>query len=205
MLNEKQLSEIQEYAADLQKEGEKFLRYLRMYKTSKFLSLVLRHKPEILDIELDEEGWTDTYELIDALNDADHQISFNDLKDIVDGNDKKRFKFSEDFSKIRASQGHSVEVDLNLRCLCPPAVLYHGTVEKSIKSIKYNGLTKRNRHHAHLSKDMDTATIVGGRRGSPIILVIRSWDMWVNGHIFYLSDNGVWLTDHVPAKYIQFP
>ena len=119
-------------------------------------------------------------------------------------NDKKRFTFNEDESKIRANQGHSVDVDLKLEAIEPPVVLYHGTVSKYMESIRKNGLVKGNRQHVHLSKDKETATIVGTRRGAPIILIINSKLMHDSGHKFCLSKNGVWLTDEVPAEFIDF-
>jgi len=119
-------------------------------------------------------------------------------------NDKRRFAFNEDKTVIRASQGHSVQIDLGLKAIKPPEFLYHGTVARFLDSIKSEGLKKMNRQHVHLSKDMETAEIVGSRRGDAVILNIRSADMSRDGFLFYLSENGVWLADEVPIKYIDF-
>jgi putative RNA 2'-phosphotransferase len=173
--------------------------------TSKFLSLVLRHKPEIIGLTLDENGWTDTGELITKMNAQGHSITLEKLKAIVDSNDKKRFAFSEDYKRIRANQGHSIEVDLDLQEQIPPDILYHGTAEKNITSIKQQGLIKGNRHHVHLSADTETARKVGMRYGIPVILIIDAKRMYEQGFKFFRSENGVWLTDHVLPQYIQFP
>lgn len=172
--------------------------------TSKFLSLILRHSPQTIGLQLDENGWADVDELIK--NSAKHRQHFTkgELEEIVAQNDKQRFAFNETHTKIRASQGHSIDVELNLVAQQPPEFLYHGTVAKFIDSIKKEGLQKMSRQHVHLSKDMDTAYRVGSRRGQPIILSIRSGDMYRDGHVFNLSDNGVWLTDQVPVTYIDF-
>jgi putative RNA 2'-phosphotransferase len=127
----------------------------------------------------------------------------NLLIEIVETNDKKRFSFNDDYTKIRANQGHSIDIDLNLIEDVPPTILYHGTVIKFIDSINKNGLIKGDRHHVHLSADIDTAISVGSRRGKAIVLEIDSFMMYNDGFKFYLSDNGVWLTDHVPAIYIS--
>lgn len=171
---------------------------------SKFLSLILRHQPEVIGITLDENGWTDVDELIAKMNTKGHRISFDELEEVVETNDKQRFAFSDDYNKIRASQGHSVNISLGLDPQEPPAYLYHGTVSKFLDSIRKEGLQRMSRQHLHLSRDRETAVKVGSRRGIPVILNINSGDMHRDGFLFYLSDNGVWLTDHVPAKYINF-
>ena len=171
---------------------------------SKFLSLILRHQPEVIGITLDENGWTDVDELIAKMNAKGHRISFDQLEEVVITNDKQRFAFSEDYNKIRASQGHSVNISLGLDPQEPPAYLYHGTVAKFLDSIRKEGLQRMSRQHLHLSRDRETAVKVGRRRGAPVILNINSGAMHKDGYLFYLSDNGVWLTDHVPAKYINF-
>lgn len=170
---------------------------------SKFLSYVLRHDPSKIDIKLDKNGWVLINELLfkAALNGVN--ITREELQNIVDDNDKQRFKISDDGTKIRASQGHSVKVDLNLKAQVPPVILYHGTVEKALEGIKKTGLKSMSRHHLHLSADISTATNVGSRRGKPIILEINSKAMYAEGFKFYKSDNGVWLTDEVPYKYIK--
>lgn len=171
---------------------------------SKFLSLVLRHKPEIIGLLLDDNGWADTEQLITACARHGHAFSMQELEEVVVTNDKKRFAFNDDKTRIRASQGHSVEVDLALLPQKPPAVLYHGTVDKFLLKIKEEGLKKMNRQHVHLSHEKSTAEKVGGRRGKAIILLIDSELMHKDGIVFYCSANGVWLTDEVPVKYIDF-
>ena len=172
-------------------------------RISKFLSLVLRHKPETIGIELDENGWTDVSVLIDKINAAGVRLNFDTLKDIVDTNPKKRFAFNESCDKIRASQGHSVEVELGYKPQKPPPVLYHGTGRESVESIRKMGLHKKNRHHVHLSPDAETALKVGGRHGKPFVFEVLAEEMHNDNYLFYLSDNGVWLTDHVPARYLK--
>lgn len=174
-------------------------------RISKFLSLVLRHEPGKIGIVLDEHGWTNCHELIQAV--ARHGVRFDReiLLEIVRTNDKQRFSLSDDGTRIRANQGHSVTVDLALAPKQPPETLYHGTVEKFLGSIRSTGLQKRERHHVHLSPDLITATKVGERRGKPVILTIRAAAMTKAGHPFFLADNGVWLTDAVPPEFIEFP
>lgn len=171
--------------------------------TSKFLSLVLRHKPEEIDLILDIEGWANVGELLEKLNANNRNISFDDLKEIVELNDKKRFMFSNDFSRIRANQGHSIDVDLRFEPITPPDILYHGTAEKNIASILEKGILKQDRNYVHLSIDIDTATKVGMRYGKPIVLKILALEMSKNDFLFYLSENNVWLTDFVPNKFIS--
>jgi putative RNA 2'-phosphotransferase len=127
-----------------------------------------------------------------------------ELEEVVATNTKKRFSFNEDKTKIKANQGHSIKVDLALQPKQPPSYLYHGTVEKFLQSIREKGLIKGSRHHVHLSADKETAINVGSRRGKPIILTIKSGEMHAQNHIFYQSENGVWLTETVPTEYIEF-
>lgn len=169
---------------------------------SKFLSLVLRHQPGCINLTLDGQGWANVQELIQKCASKGHHFTFDDLKVVVDTNNKKRFKFNEDFTKIRASHGHSIEVDLGYTPQIPPEFLYHGTGKQSVESIMKTGLEKRNRQHVHLSKDRDTAIKVGQRHGTPFIFVVRAGDMNRAGFKFFLSDNGVWLTDNVPTEYL---
>ncbi len=171
---------------------------------SKFLSLILRHKPETIGLQLDENGWANVEELIQKINATGQSIDHELLNSIVVTNDKQRFAFNEDKTLIRASQGHSIEVELQLKETQPPAFLYHGTVDKYITAIKAEGLKKMSRQHVHLSSSKETATLVGSRRGKPVILIIDAPKMCEDGHLFYLSENNVWLTDCVPAQYIQF-
>jgi putative RNA 2'-phosphotransferase len=171
---------------------------------SKFLSLVLRHKPEEIGVKLDNQGWVSVDELIQKCARRKQFFVLDTLKVVVAGNDKQRFAFNADYTKIRASQGHSLNVDLQFAPVEPLEYLYHGTVDKFIADIKASGLLKMNRTHVHLSKDFDTAIKVGSRRGRPVILTVRAGQMYRDGYAFYLSANGVWLCDHVPAKYIEF-
>ncbi|UOU99372.1 RNA 2'-phosphotransferase [Chryseobacterium daecheongense] len=172
-------------------------------KISKFLSLILRHQPETIHLELDENGWADIEELREKS--ARNKINFTleELDEVVETNNKQRFAFNEDKTKIRANQGHSIDVDLALTPQQPPEYLYHGTAEINIPSILEKGIEKRSRQHVHLSSDKETATKVGMRHGKPVILTIRTGLMFQEGIEFYLSENGVWLTDFVDAKYIS--
>lgn len=174
-------------------------------KTSKFLSLVLRHQPETIGITLDEQGWVATEELIDKCNRKGTKLDFEKLQTIVKNCEKQRFAFNEDLSRIRANQGHSVQMSLGYTPQQPPATLYHGTASRNLESIRQKGLEKGNRHEVHLSIKHETAIQVGERHGKPVVLTIQSEKMHRNGILFYLSDNGVWLTDHVPPQYIDFP
>lgn len=169
---------------------------------SKFLSLVLRHKPETIRIELSEDGWIGVDKLIQKLNEFGKEINFDTLCDIVENNDKKRFAFNDDQTMIRANQGHSVKVDLGYEKKDPPMFLYHGTAEKNMNSIIENGLMKGKRHHVHLSKDSEVARSVGQRHGKPVVLQILAGRMNLESYSFFESDNGVWLTDHVPSEYL---
>lgn len=172
---------------------------------SKFLSLVLRHQPEVIGMKLDHEGWLPISELIANANKRGNSISLELLHDVVAKNDKKRFALSDDGLRIRASQGHSIEgVELNLEPKVPPEKLYHGTVANFIERIRQEGLSKRARNHVHLSAELETARKVGSRRGIPVLLTIDSARMNAAGYPFYLSANGVWLTENVRAEFIDF-
>lgn len=173
-------------------------------RISKFLSLILRHSPEKIGLQLDENGWASVDELQLKCGKYGHPFSIEELKEIVATNDKQRFAFNEEGTKIRASQGHSINVELELARTEPPEFLFHGTVADSLNSIKEKGLLKMNRQHVHLSKDRDTAIKVGSRRGIPVILRVRSGQMHLVGFPFFISENGVWLTDRVPEQYIDF-
>ncbi len=166
------------------------------------MSLILRHDPGRVGIELNQEGWVDVDVLIDAMNNSGKLVDRKLIEEVVETNDKKRFTFSEDGKQIRANQGHSVDVDLKLEPQIPPEILYHGTATKTLDSIQMSGLDKRNRQHVHLSSDKVTASKVGQRHGKVVILNIRSGDMHRAGHDFFLSKNGVWLTDSVPLEFI---
>ena len=171
---------------------------------SKLLSLVLRHEPEHIGLTLDNEGWAAVPELIEKINQQGIRLDFATLQIIVDTNDKKRFAFNEDKTLIRASQGHTIEVDLNLPPQVPPTILYHGTAITNLPIIKEKGLVRMERQHLHLSAEEGTAKNVGGRHGKPVVLTIQALTMHEKGYVFYLSANGVWLTDHVPAEFIEF-
>ncbi len=172
----------------------------RLVKTSKFLSLVLRHKPESIGVQLDAEGWVPVDELLDACKRAGKPLTLEYLHNIVEQNDKKRFVIRK--GKIRANQGHSLQINLNLKAKTPPDILFHGTASKFIPLIRNEGLRKMNRQHVHLSIDIRTARKVGIRHGNPIVLQIDARSMQNYGYEFYLSENHVWLTDTVPWEYI---
>lgn len=173
-------------------------------RASRFLSLVLRHDPARIGVVLDDAGWTDVAALLSACAQHGVPLTRAELAEIVATSDKQRFALSPDGERIRANQGHSVEVDLQLTPAVPPSTLFHGTIDSAIASIRAQGLVRGQRHHVHLSSDIATATRVGGRRGKPIVLTIRAAEMAADGHIFYCSANGVWLVDHVPPKFIDF-
>ncbi|MEZ4459004.1 MAG: RNA 2'-phosphotransferase [bacterium] len=172
-------------------------------KISKFLSLVLRHNPAAANVVLDEHGWASVQALLDGAAAAGRKISHDDLLDVVATSPKQRFALSDDGLRIRASQGHSVSVDLGYEPSVPPNVLYHGTYADVVDLILTDGLKKMNRHHVHLSSDVETATQVGARRGPPVILKIDASAMVDQGYAFFVSANGVWLTDHVPPNFIS--
>jgi putative RNA 2'-phosphotransferase len=176
----------------------------RNVRISKFLSLVLRHKPEEVGIKLDAEGWVAVSELLQAFEAHGTRLTLEELQEVVLTNDKKRFSFSPDGLFIRASQGHSVQVELGYEPLQPPTFLFHGTAQRFLPSIEQNGLVKGRRHHVHLSELRETAHAVGTRYGKPVILKIASEEMHKDGHPFFRSANGVWLTEHVPVRYITF-
>lgn len=168
-------------------------------KLSKFLSLILRHKPETIGIKLDKNGWANVEEILRGM-----KINFETLEKVVAENDKKRFSFNDDKTKIRANQGHSVKVYVELTEKIPPQILYHGTIEKNLKSIAAQGLLKMNRLHVHLSADIETAKKVASRRsGTAVIFEIATRQMYNDGYKFFQSANGVWLTDKVPPKYLK--
>jgi len=166
------------------------------------MSLVFRHQPEAIGIQLDEKGWANVQELIQKMNTNGTAVSMATMIMAVETNDKKRFSFNDDNTLLRANQGHSVEVELNLKPAIPPGILYHGTADRFINSILKEGLTKQQRHHVHLSRQMETAKAVGSRHGKPVILRIGAIAMQKDGFAFYLSANIVWLVDAVPAQYI---
>lgn len=172
---------------------------------SKFLSLVLRHRPEKVGVTLDEAGWVDVDVLLEACARAGVSLDRPTLERVVAENDKQRFAFSDDGRRIRASQGHSVRVELGLQPQTPPEVLYHGTASKSVEAIRREGLRPGRRTHVHLSLDERTARAVGGRHGRPVVLRVDAGRMHAQGHAFYRSENGVWLAKSVPPEFLAFP
>ena len=176
----------------------------RKRSTSKFISLILRHKPETIGITLDEYGWADVKELIDGINHSEgNSLNMDLLEEIVRSDEKQRYSFNEDHTLIRANQGHSVPVDVELEEKTPPGVLWHGTGEKYVDSIDAQGLISKNRLYVHLSSDKETAKKVGSRHGRPVIYEIDCRQMTEDGYRFFESANHVWLTKNVPVKYLK--
>lgn len=176
----------------------------RIKRTSKFISLILRHKPEAIGILLDEHGWADVQELIAGVNRAEgHTLDMELLEEIVRTDEKQRYSFNEDHSLIRANQGHSIQVDVELEERIPPDILWHGTGEKYVSSIDARGLLPKSRLYVHLSPDTETARKVGSRHGKPVIYEIDCRKMTEDGYRFFLSANQIWLTKKVPARYLK--
>lgn len=171
---------------------------------SKFMSLVLRHNPGKIGLELDEHGWADVQTLIDKSGTKFGGLSLAEIQEIVATNDKKRFMFSDDGQQIRASQGHSINVDLELTKRVPPELLYHGTATKSVTSIRLQGIQPLARQYVHLSVTPEIAREVGARHGKPVIINVLAQQMHSNDYAFYLSENGVWLTAEVPVAFLVF-
>jgi putative RNA 2'-phosphotransferase len=176
-----------------------------LIELSRFLSYVLRHKPDAIGLNLESDGWVNVKELLSRMNENGKGITIEVLEMIVHQDDKQRYSFNEEKTQIRANQGHSIEIDLKLDTIDPPEYLYHGTTGRNLDSIKESGLLKQKRHHVHLSENTDTAKRVGARYGKPVILTIRAGEMASAGYVFFRSDNHVWLTDAVPPQYIEFP
>jgi putative RNA 2'-phosphotransferase len=175
----------------------------RLVRVSKYLSLHLRHRPERLGLTLAEGGWVPVADLLGACARNGFPITRADLDEVVRTSDKQRFAFDPTGTLIRANQGHSVAVDLELEPAEPPAELYHGTGEAAVPSIRATGLDRRTRHHVHLSADVATATKVGARHGRPVVFAVDAAAMRRDGHVFYRSTNGVWLTERVPPEYLR--
>jgi putative RNA 2'-phosphotransferase len=175
----------------------------RTVKVSKYLSKHLRHQPERIGLTLDEAGWVEIDVLIAAATAHGFRLTRDELDHVVAANDKQRFAI--DGTRIRASQGHSIDVDLGLPPATPPPYLYHGTVGRYLDAIRAEGLRPMNRHDVHLSADRETATRVGARRGRPVVLSVDAQAMHRDGHVFHVSANGVWLTRTVPPRYLRFP
>ena len=171
-------------------------------RVSKYMSLILRHHPETIGISLDEHGWADVEELIAGIA-RTNEFSREILEEIVRTDAKQRYAFNADKTKIRASQGHSIPVDLELKAVEPPEMLWHGTAEKYVASIEQMGLRPGSRRYVHLSRDRETARTVGSRHGRPVIYRVKSGEMYRKGFRFYCSENGVWLTILVPPEYLQ--
>ncbi|BBC23819.1 RNA 2'-phosphotransferase [Pseudanabaena sp. ABRG5-3] len=176
---------------------------LRNTSISKFLSKYLRHEPAKIGLSLDVGGWVKVDDLLTASSKHNFVISREELEEVVATNAKQRFSFDPTGTLIRANQGHSVEVDLQLEPMQPPDVLYHGTAEKNVEAIGHLGLQKMSRHHVHLSMDLVTAKMVGQRHGKPVVFEVDAAAMYKAGSIFYCSANQVWLVDHVPPEYLQ--
>ena len=174
---------------------------MNLNETSKFIALILRHKPEAIGITLDEHGWANVQELIAGIAKT-HEFNMDILEEIVRTDNKQRYSFNEDKTLIRANQGHSIPVDVELEEKEPSTELWHGTREKYVSSIDVQGLLPKSRLYVHLSKDKETATKVGQRHGKLVLYVVKAADMYHDGYKFYLSKNGVWLTKEVPAKYL---
>ena len=176
-----------------------------LIEKSKFLSLVLRHAPEKIGLSLDSAGWTQVDILLERANANGVELNRESLSHIVASSDKQRFVFSADGERIRANQGHSVQVDLGLPPQEPPIWLFHGTAFRFLASIRTGGLKPMERQHVHLSADEQTAENVGRRHGTPCVLLVDAKAMHLSGRVFFLSKNGVWLTAAVPPEFIEFP
>ena len=170
--------------------------------TSKFIALILRHKPETIGISLDEHGWADVRELIEGVSKT-HPFTMTDIERIVAEDEKQRYSFNDDKTLIRANQGHSIPVDVELEAVVPPEILYHGTGEKYVEMIDAEGLIPKSRLYVHLSPDKETAVNVGSRHGRPVVYKVKSGEMHRDGIVFYRSVNGVWLVKAVPVKYLE--
>ena len=177
----------------------------RHRKVSKLLSLVLRHEPQRIGLVLDAQGWADIDDLIERAGAHGTVLTREEIVEVVATSDKQRFALDASGRRIRASQGHSIDIDLGLEPQQPPPVLFHGTADTSLAAIRAEGLTRARRQHVHLSRDAVTAAAVGQRHGRPVVLRVAAGRMWSAGFAFYLSANGVWLTDAVPAEFIEFP
>lgn len=174
-------------------------------RISKFLSLVLRHQPDKIGIQLDDAGWVEIELFLEALRQSGQKISRDLLEYVVRTNDKQRFTIDESGQRIRANQGHSVEVELGYEPADPPSILIHGTPRTAVSAIRESGLQKMKRHHVHLHSDSSVASAVGARRGAPVLLKVKSQEMTKEGFVFYVTANQVWLTEHVPPRFIEFP
>jgi len=177
----------------------------KLVNISKKLSFLLRHQPGAAGLELSAEGWVNVEDLLKGFSAHFFALSHAELEEVVAKNNKKRFAFSADKQEIRASQGHSIKVDLGYQAQKPPEVLYHGTASRYLKQIRQQGLKKQNRHHVHLSSNIETAKQVGSRHGLPVILRVDTLAMQQDAYVFFVSENNVWLVEAVPPKYLHFP
>lgn len=178
------------------------VRKMGLENTSKYIALILRHRPDVIGISLDEHGWADVDELIKGVQ-RTYPFDMAALEKIVDTDAKRRYSFNTDKTKIRANQGHSIPVDVELRKMCPPDILWHGTGAKYVSSIDEEGLISKSRLYVHLSGDIETAIQVGRRHGKPVVYQVDTRKMHEAGYIFYQSVNGVWLTERVPARFLH--
>ena len=174
-----------------------------MNKLSVFIRLILRHKPDTIGITIDEYGWANVKELIDGINNSGRTINMDILEEIVWTDEKNRYSFNKDKTKIRANQGHSIPVNVELKEKTPPDILYHGTATRFLENIKQQGIKSMSRLYVHLSKDQETAFKVGDRHGKSVVLIIDAKRMHNDGIKFYLSENNVWLTKYIDSKYIK--
>jgi putative RNA 2'-phosphotransferase len=177
----------------------------RLVRISRFLSYLLRHRPEAEGLSMDDQGWVAVQELLSTRGARQRGITHVLLIHVVAHNDKQRFEFDEDGQRIRARQGHSRTVSLDWTAVAPPDYLYHGTSSRVVAAIREEGLHKQDRHHVHLSPDAATAEEVGARHGQPVVLVIHAQAMHRAGYTFFISGNGIWLTEGVPPEFIDFP
>ncbi len=175
----------------------------RLVKVSKWLARHLRHRPERIGLTLDAGGWADVDELLARAEQANFALTRDELAEVVATNDKRRYEFDAGGRRIRAVQGHTVAVDLGLTPLPPPELLYHGTTERYVTPILTEGLRPMGRHHVHLSPDVATARVVGGRRGRPVVLEVAAGRMASEGRPFFRSANGVWLCDEIPGRFLR--
>ncbi len=175
---------------------------MSLKETSKYMSLILRHKPDAIGITLDEHGWANVDELIAGIA-KDNEFNMEILEEIVRTDEKQRYSFNEDKTLIRANQGHSIPVDVELEEKEPPEILYHGTGEKYVAAVDEQGLIPKSRLYVHLSKDEETAVKVGSRHGKPVIYIVKAKQMHDDGYKFFISANNVWLTKEVPVKYLE--
>jgi putative RNA 2'-phosphotransferase len=173
-------------------------------RLSKFMSLILRHQPEVVGCMLDRGGWLSIADLVSGATCAGVAITAEDVMEIAKQDPKRRYALSEDALRIKATYGHSIEIELGLEASRPPERLFHGTATRSLESIKKAGITRKRRRYVHLSADKMTATKVGSRHGRPVILTVRARLMFDAGFLFYRSESGIWLTEQVPSDYIDF-